>query len=79
MNVAKTTASSGQFEAKLFDMIYENEFAYFKGHFGPINTLAYSPDGQTIITGGEDGLVRIQEMDEDYYAYESNPESLPGN
>jgi translation initiation factor 3 subunit I len=51
-------------------MIYENEFAQFKGHFGPINTLAYAPNGRTIVTGSEDGFVRIQEMDQEYFDYQ---------
>ncbi|KAI6182728.1 Eukaryotic translation initiation factor 3 subunit I [Aphelenchoides bicaudatus] len=75
MNVTQTVAASGQFEAKLYDMIYEDEFAMFKGHFGPINTLAYSPDGCTIVTGSEDGFVRIQEIDQEYFDYER--EELP--
>lgn len=70
INVTHTAASSGQFEAKLFHAVYENEFAFFKGHFGPINTLAYAPNGKTIVTGSEDGFVRIQEMDEEYFNYD---------
>ncbi|KAI6241327.1 Eukaryotic translation initiation factor 3 subunit I [Aphelenchoides fujianensis] len=69
MSVTQTAAASGQFEAKLYHMVYENEFAFFKGHFGPINTLAYSPDGRVIVTGSEDGFVRIQEMDQEYFDY----------
>ncbi|KAI6178586.1 Eukaryotic translation initiation factor 3 subunit I [Aphelenchoides besseyi] len=70
INVTHTAVSSGQFEAKLYHMVYENEFAFFKGHFGPINTLAYSPDGRTIVTGSEDGFVRIQEMDQEYFDFQ---------
>jgi len=68
--VTQTSASAGQFEAKIYDMFFEDEFAFFKGHFGPINTLAYSPDGRVIVTGSEDGFVRIQEMDPDYFDYQ---------
>lgn len=71
MDVTQTAASMGKFEAILFDMIYEEEFAQFRGHFGPINTLAYSPDGRTIVTGSEDGFVRIQEMDQEYFDYQN--------
>jgi translation initiation factor 3 subunit I len=31
MSVTQTVAASGQFEAKLYHMVYENEFAFFKG------------------------------------------------
>ncbi|CAK5261817.1 unnamed protein product [Mycena citricolor] len=30
-----------------------------QGHFYDMNTLAYSPDGQTIATGGDDGKVKV--------------------
>ena len=30
-----------------------------QGHFYDINTLSYSPDGQTIATGGDDGKVGL--------------------
>jgi len=72
MSVTQTVAASGQFEAKIFHMIFENEVAFFKGHFGPINTLAYSPNGRTIVTGSEDGFVRIQEMDQEYFDYQQD-------
>jgi translation initiation factor 3 subunit I len=75
MQVTQTGAASGQFEAKLYHIVYEKIFAFFKGHFGPINTLAFSPDGSTIVTGSEDGFVRIQEMDQEYFDYD--PIKLP--
>jgi periodic tryptophan protein 2 len=30
-----------------------------QGHFFDVNTLAYSPDGQLIATGGDDGKVKL--------------------
>ena len=46
------------------------EFANVKGHFGPINSLCYTPDGDTFITGGEDGFVRINRFDEEFKQFE---------
>uniref|UniRef100_A0AC35THK9 Eukaryotic translation initiation factor 3 subunit I n=1 Tax=Rhabditophanes sp. KR3021 TaxID=114890 RepID=A0AC35THK9_9BILA len=66
MSVTQTSASSGQFEARMYHLVYEQEFAKFKGHFGPINTLAFHPNGDTVITGGEDGYIRVQELDDEY-------------
>lgn len=60
IQVTHTAASSGQFEAKLYHMVFEEEFARFKGHFGPINSIAFHPLGNIIVSGGEDGYVRIQ-------------------
>uniref|UniRef100_A0A0K0F879 Eukaryotic translation initiation factor 3 subunit I n=2 Tax=Strongyloides TaxID=6247 RepID=A0A0K0F879_STRVS len=70
MNVTQTSTNSGQFEARMYHLIYEQEFAKFKGHFGPINTLVFHPEGDIVITGGEDGYIRIQELDEKYKTFE---------
>uniref|UniRef100_A0A915DXK8 Serine-threonine kinase receptor-associated protein n=1 Tax=Ditylenchus dipsaci TaxID=166011 RepID=A0A915DXK8_9BILA len=69
-SVTQTAASSGQFEAKLYHLVYEEEFARFKGHFGPINSIAFNPTGNVVVTGGEDGLVRIQELDQEYLDFD---------
>ena len=33
-------------------------------HFGPVNTVSYSPDGQFMTSGGEDGYIRIHPLNE---------------
>ncbi len=30
-----------------------------KGHYGVLHALAFSPDGQTLATGGRDGIVKL--------------------
>jgi WD40 repeat protein len=30
----------------------------FGGHAGPVNCVAFSPDGATFVTGGDDALAR---------------------
>ncbi|CAJ0587115.1 unnamed protein product, partial [Mesorhabditis spiculigera] len=69
MQVTQTAVSAGHFEAKLYHLVFEEEFARFKGHFGPINTMAFHPNGIQIATGGEDGYVRVQEFDDDYLEF----------
>ncbi|KRY59254.1 Eukaryotic translation initiation factor 3 subunit I [Trichinella britovi] len=70
MNVTTTDTRHGHFEAKLYHMIFEEEFARVKGHFGPINSLTFHPNGQSFVTGGEDGNIRINEFDEDYFHFD---------
>lgn len=69
MEVTTTSARQGKFDSRFFHLIYEEEFARVKGHFGPINSLAFHPDGKSYATGGEDGFVRIQMFDSSYFEY----------
>lgn len=69
MEVTTTSTKSGKFDARFFHLIYEEEFARVKGHFGPLNTLAFHPDGKSYASGGEDGFVRVQVFDQSYYEY----------
>ncbi|UJR21432.1 hypothetical protein I4U23_024518 [Adineta vaga] len=70
IEVTQTAAQTGKFEARFFHLIFEEEFARVKGHFGPINTIAIHPDGKSYASGGEDGLVRIHYFDNDYLDYD---------
>lgn len=67
MDVTTTSTRSGKFDSRFFHLIYEEEFARLKGHFGPINSLAFHPDGKSYATGGEDGFVRVQVFDPSYF------------
>jgi translation initiation factor 3 subunit I len=65
--VTTTASHEGKFTILLYHLIYGNEIGSIRGHFGPVNALAISPDGSTYVTGGEDGTVRLQRFDADYY------------
>lgn len=67
MEVTTTSTKAGKFDSRFFHLIYEEEFARLKGHFGPINSLAFHPDGKSYASGGEDGFVRVQSFDSTYF------------
>ncbi|XP_058463603.1 eukaryotic translation initiation factor 3 subunit I [Malaya genurostris] len=69
MEVTTTSTKAGKFDSRFFHLVYEEEFARVKGHFGPINSLAFHPDGKSYSTGGEDGFVRVQVFDASYYEF----------
>lgn len=71
MEVTTTAQQSGKFEAQFYHMIYEEEFARIKGHFGPINTIAFHPDGRGYASGSEDGYVRVHRFDPKYFEYDA--------
>jgi len=66
-DVTTTASASGKFEALLWHMVYEEEIGQVRGHFGPINSLAFLADGRGFVTGGEDGYIRVHHFDQDYF------------
>eukprot|EP00793_Prasinoderma_coloniale_P004687 PRCOL_00000448-RA len=69
--VTTTSHKSGKFESKFYHKIFEEEFGRVPGHFGPINTMSFHPNGRSFTTGGEDGYVRIHHFDPDYFQTDS--------
>ncbi|OQV19311.1 Eukaryotic translation initiation factor 3 subunit I [Hypsibius exemplaris] len=70
MQVTMTDVRQGRFEARFYHLVFEEEFARVKGHFGPVNSVAMHPDGTSFSTGGEDGYVRVHTFDPDYLDFE---------
>lgn len=68
MNVTTTSAASGRFETRFVHMIFGTELGRVRGHFGPINTLAFAPDGRSFASGAEDGFARLHHLDGEYDA-----------
>ena len=66
MSVTTTSGKVGKFETRFFHLVYEEEFGTVKGHFGPINALAISPNGLSYASGAEDGYVRLHFFDKSY-------------
>ncbi|XP_072170525.1 eukaryotic translation initiation factor 3 subunit I-like [Diadema setosum] len=70
MDVTRTSSRIGKFDACFFHSVFEEEFGKVKGHFGPINSVAFHPDGRGYSSGGEDGYVRVHTFDPQYYDFE---------
>lgn len=66
-DVTTTAARQGKFMVRFFHMIYTEEFGRVKGHFGPVNTVAFHPSGRGFASGGEDGYVRVHNFDAGYF------------
>lgn len=47
------------FKMYKFDYITGNEIESFKGHFGPVHAVKFSPDGELYASGSEDGTLRL--------------------
>ncbi|KAI8811642.1 WD40-repeat-containing domain protein [Cladochytrium replicatum] len=69
MRVTQTDARQGKFEVRFYHLVFQEEIGRVKGHFGPINTLAFHPDGKSFASGGEDGFVRVHFFDDDYFEF----------
>ncbi|ELU14583.1 hypothetical protein CAPTEDRAFT_180537 [Capitella teleta] len=70
MDVTTTSTRIGKFDARLFNLIFAEEFGRIKGHFGPINTVAFQPDGRGYSSGGEDGYIRLHQFDSQYFEFD---------
>lgn len=69
MDVTTTSTRVGKFDSRFFHLVFEEEFGRVKGHFGPINSVAFHPDGKSYTSGGEDGYVRLHTFDSSYFEY----------
>lgn len=66
-DVTTTQDQQGGFEVRLFNIIYEEELAQTKGHFGPVHSIQMCPDGRGFVTASEDGTIRLQRFPLEYY------------
>jgi len=69
--VTTTSALAGKFESIFFHKIFAEQFAVVRGHFGPVNSVAFHPDGRSFSTGGEDCYVRLHQFDKEYFTENS--------
>lgn len=69
-DVTTTHAKKGGFELLFYNVMYGEELGAIQGHFGPVNTVAFSHNGELVASGAEDSTVRVHKLDEDYYAFD---------
>jgi len=69
MDVTTSSTRIGKFDARFFHLVFEEEFGRVKGHFGPINSLQFHPNGRGYASGGEDGYVRVHQFDDAYFDF----------
>lgn len=70
MDVTTTSSRVGKFDARFFHLVLVEEFGRVKDHFGPINSVAFHPDGKSYSSGGEDGYVRVHTFDSPYFEFQ---------
>lgn len=70
MDVTTTSTRIGKFDARFYNLVFGEEFGRVKGHFGPINSVAFQPDGKGYSSGGEDGYVRVHQFDSQYFEFD---------
>lgn len=74
MDVTTTSSRQGKFETRFYHLCFEEEIGRVKGHFGPINTLAFLPNGRGYASGGEDGYIRLHHFDDNYFKFKFSEE-----
>ena len=57
-------SKSGKFEARFFHLVFEEEFGRVRDHFGPINNVAFHPDGKR--------FVKLENFDLDFFFFKLN-------
>jgi len=72
MDVTTTGAKAGHFEVDFHHLVYQDYMGCVKGHFGPVHTLAFSPDNSSYASGSEDGYIRLHIFNEAYHSNKFN-------
>lgn len=72
------TGTSEDTWVRLHDYASTDLLDTYKGHHGPVHSIAYSPDGAIAATGSEDGTIRLWKMVGGNYGLWSKPAEKEG-
>lgn len=67
-DVTTTDASAGGFEMKMYNIIFGDKLVEVHGHFGPVHSTSFSPDGFAFASGAEDGYVHYHRFPPEYFS-----------
>lgn len=60
------TKGKRKFDVNFFDIVKEEKVGFYSTHFGTINAVDVARDGKSFVSGGEDGIVVLVEMGDDF-------------
>ena len=66
-DVTTTKSKKGGFETLIYDCMFGCELGAILGHFGPVNSLAISSDGELLASGSEESSIRVHRINNDEY------------
>jgi translation initiation factor 3 subunit I len=66
-DVTTTASKKGGFETLIYDCMFGEELGAILGHFGPVNALAVSSDGEILASGSEESSIRVHKINIDEY------------
>lgn len=65
--VTTTKTQEGKCESVLIHVVTGEILGLISGHFSPVNSVAFMPDGSGFATGAEEGNVRVYKFDPSYF------------
>ena len=64
------TGGVGAFDVLFYHLVFEDNFAKVKDHFGPVRSVQFHPDGSGYVSGAHDGMIFLHKFDANYDKFE---------